>query len=69
MLDQQTIAIVAVGIALAVLHLRTTAELRADVRELRTQVAGVAQRLAHLEGWLHRDPPARDAPATPHQSP
>ena len=55
---QQTVAIIAVGIALAVLHLRTTGELRADVRELRVQVNGIAQRLAHLEGWLRREPPA-----------
>ena len=56
MLEQQTIAIIAVGAALAVLHLRTTGELRADVRELRAQVTDVAQRLARLEGWLQ--PPA-----------
>ena len=64
-LDQQTVAIVTVGIVLAVLQLRTTAELRADVRELRTQVAGIAQCLAYLEGWLHRDLSACDVPAVP----
>ena len=63
MLDRQTIAIIAVGAALAVLHLRTTGELRADVRELRAQVADVAQRLARLEGWLQ--PPPSVQPDTP----
>ena len=62
MLEQQTVAIIAVGAALALLHLRTTGELRADVRELRAQVADVAQRLARLEGWLQTPPVQRDTP-------
>lgn len=35
--DQRTVAIIAVGIGLAVLHVRTTGELRAALRELRVQ--------------------------------
>ena len=58
----ELIGIVSVGAALAALILGLVAWLHADIRDLRSRVDSLLERVARIEGWLWRDRGAPDQP-------
>lgn len=61
----ELIGTLSVGAALAALILGLVAWLHADIRDLRSRVDSLVERVARIEGWLWRDRGEADQPPDP----